>query len=331
MKHGLKAFVVTLFLSSTLAAQGTVIFLNGTSSAGKTAISEELEKSLEVSWEEVAFDNFARIAIKNFAKEKTGVILNLNDEIAEKELDGLVQAGKITWEEVNEFSEEKFYFILNLLLQKTEEHLQSGKNVIIDTINVEADFKHYFEALHQFNVIFILVYCPVTTLVERIIKRNKEGDERDFASVLRHFGRVYKAAQPGDAPILGTLTKTEIKNIFEQHAKKEFGTEKEYNKVLSEMLKNLSFDRQESIQVTPRLKHDLVVNTGELSTQEASQKIKQFMETKTEFTAFKENVQTVKQRGWFEKIKYWVKKRFVVQAKPQFNWRTKKQAFLLRG
>ena len=199
----------------------------------------------------------------------------------------------------------------------------------------------------------VLVYCPFELLAKRVSRRNQralqpdatpeeKADARTLFGVLHQFSRFYPFSTRLDGPVLEELTLEQINGswaltdnevaLWQELAPSvdiEVLRKEEYQKMIENF--NLQNGRR-SFHIRPRFHYDIIVKNDATTTPEqCAMQIKQFMEQNTEFKAFQKNVQTVKQRGLFEKIKDWVKKRFVAQAKPQFNWRTKKQVFLFRG
>jgi chloramphenicol 3-O-phosphotransferase len=278
---------------------GTVILLNGTSSAGKSTMLRELPKVLEGSWKTVEGDDFVLLIIQKLIdhlNDKFGIETTydeLNDTCGK-----LMEEGKITQQWIDDFARQ--YDVNDLMFKKIHEHIRCGHNVVLDTVicepieedSDEYDFNGYFNELGLYNVAFILVYCPFTTLVERVRMRNESGvakERREYGVPIQFFRAMYKAAQPGDTPILDTLTRVEVRRLLETYVRSECETEKESNEFLSTVLKNLSLDRNESIRVTPRLKYDFIVNTGTHSSEECARQINEFLHSGRPFTAMREN------------------------------------------
>jgi|SaaInlStandDraft_4_1057021.scaffolds.fasta_scaffold12265_2 chloramphenicol 3-O-phosphotransferase len=335
MKHILKLLVFTVLLCSSLNPQGTVIFLNGTSSSGKTALTAALQNIFEKQWEKVNVDEdysepFMQAAI-NYIKEKTGVEVttdNLN-EVAEQ----LTKEGKLTKKDDEAiYALEKQIYMK--MLQKVKDYATEGKLVIFDMlVENERNLRNCYEPLRGLNVAFILAYCPFTELAQRVKKRTSEKDPRTFTQVFVQFSHLYKAAQPGNTPILGTLTAEEVKQNCELAKQDEPWIFEEmelssFDELTPTVLKNLSLDINKSIQVTPRLKYDLVVDTGIHSPQECALQIKQFLESHSPFTAFQENYEQLPQIKWWQKFKNWFKEK---RGNRNVAWRNRfKKKLLLR-
>jgi|GEM_PF-1300175 chloramphenicol 3-O-phosphotransferase len=365
MKHFIKPIIFILCLLSYLHPQGTVILLNGTSSAGKSAISRALIQKLgESSWTIIDADYLSKTpalanAMKTLALEF--IETELNTSLTQKEKEKIMQEG---YSELNEqhfwLPDEKYSKLDDYLEEQIVKQVyksainvaKTGKNVIVPTV-FESSMNDEFDSFSiQDNVLMILVFCPFAIIPQRISQRNEaalrpgataeeKADIRPISAILRQFSGFYSAGNRTDMPVLEELTLDQINEAWKSTANeidlfKDITTEeniKEFGrKNYKEMMDNFGFKKgQSSIKIQSRFYYDLIVNNGINSAEQCAAQIKEFIEQNTEFKAFQKNVQTVKQRGWVRKIKYWVKKRFTVKTKSQFNWRTKKQVFLLRG
>jgi|SaaInlStandDraft_4_1057021.scaffolds.fasta_scaffold11061_1 chloramphenicol 3-O-phosphotransferase len=339
MKHVFKTFIFVLFLSSSLIAQGTVILLNGTSSAGKSSIAQELQKTLGDSFEFVGIDkdvnepNLNSIIEYVQQKTKEQVTPKNIDVIAEK----LIKDGVITQEEIEAFSNQTSTELFKQMIQKIKDFTKDGKNVIFDTLIGDEGEQEIVRAFEQFrgeNVLFLLVYCPFQELAKRIAARNIVGgmEQRTFTQVWCQFGGLYKAAKLGDTPILETLSKKTVSDLVQLHARSEFEEEKEFNEFLLELLENLSLNNHETVQITQRYKYDLIVNNATQSPAECAQHIHNFIQQGHACIAFQEIYDALKP-GWFGKAKTWVKKTFGRKRRAQpLAWNQANiRARILRG
>jgi len=279
---------------------GTMIILNGTPSAGKSSLGRVLPNILEGSWKTVEADSFVYDSVQRLinhldSRFEIKTTLNELNDVCTK----LVDNKKLTQEEIDNFFGDTF----DQVFEKAKEYFQTGHKVILDWAILEENeaeedgdlhgFNDFFNALRASNVALVLTYCPFATLIERVKKRNKEGkatEQRDYHVPIKYFSAIYKAAKQGEKPILGTLTRTEVIDILEApFVKAEFEDIKKYKQFKSKTLKGLSLDRHKSINVTPRLKHDLIVNTGINSTEKCAQQIKRFFKSDRPFTAMRKN------------------------------------------
>ena len=341
MKHFIKPIIFILCVFSYIHPQGTVILLNGTSSAGKSSIAQELQKMWGDSCEFVGIDKDVHGPSLNSIishvqqKTKEQVTKENIDNIAEK----LIKDGATTQEDLDIFYAQTSNKLFNRMIQKIKDFTKNGKNVIFDTIvgdDSEQEIVSLAETLRGENVLFSLVYCPFQELAKRIASRNSADkmEQRDFSMVWRQFGGLYKAAQPSDTQILETLSKNTVTDLVQLHARSEFEEEKEFNEFLSELLENLSLDKNDSVQITSRYTYDLIVNNATQSPDKCAQQINNFMREKNLYTAFQENYNRIKSAtSWLQKAKYWVKKIFGGKKRTQpLTWnKANLRARILRG
>lgn len=121
--------------------QGKVIFLNGTSSSGKSSLATKLQEILEEKFYHVQLDTFCDMIHEKF----------FDSEFIDTE---------------NEAASTMHNFILNLS--------KAGKNVIVDTVieNHHASWlMECVELLHDAPVTFVKVTCPLHELERREVER----------------------------------------------------------------------------------------------------------------------------------------------------------------
>ncbi|WP_336786438.1 chloramphenicol phosphotransferase CPT family protein [Paenibacillus sp. MMO-177] len=149
--------------------QGLIVFLNGTSSAGKTSISMELIKQKEILFHHLAIDDF---------------FYNFNDLINNKfpdlkpvkELDDGV-IGQIIFDPLISM----YYATIKLFLEM-------GLNVIVDTV-IDNDkwFNDYLDVLSDYLTIFIGVRCSK----EELARREQIRGDRKIGLANSQFDIVY--------------------------------------------------------------------------------------------------------------------------------------------
>lgn len=357
---------------SCVHPQGTIILLNGTSSAGKSAVSRASVQILgKSSWTIIDADYLSKTpALANAMKTLAIKFIEtkLNTPLSKKAKIKIMQGD---YKELNE----KQFWLSDKKYSKLDEYLEeqllkqvyksainvakTGKNIIVPTL-FESSMNDEFDAFStQDNIVMILVFCPFSILPQRINQRNKaalhpnataeeRADIRPVSGVLGQFSEFYTAGNRTDMPVLEELTLDQINEAWKFTANeidlfKDKGTEEDIKKYGKEnynkIMKNFGFKKGKStIKIQPRFYYDLIVNNGINSAKECAEQIKELVEQNTEFKAFQKNVQTMKEKGvferilnWFERIKNWAKKKSIVQAKPQLNWKNRKQVFLLRG
>ncbi len=142
--------------------QGKIIFLNGTSSSGKTTLAYALQELLNEPWLHVALDQFrdglpAKYRGLNSPSGSTGEAgLNVVP---------VTDAGK-------PFTAIKFGAVGKKMLlgmrRAIRALVESGNNIIIDDIILEAEFlQDYLDVFDGLEVIFVGVRCPIEVINKR--------------------------------------------------------------------------------------------------------------------------------------------------------------------
>lgn len=193
MELFLKSLVLSIFtglttLSSICAAAQSAEFsvvkkpwvalFNGTSSAGKSTIVNEIKKIMSPeSLVVVTFDEKMRTVVKEleeFLARRASELQTTVDQLPEKVRREEV-AQKISLLESRAKRE---------LLDEVRQALKKGSNVIVDIIVGDGDQYNTLAWMTLFGdlinegtpAFFVLVYCPIARLAERIAQRNASGD-----------------------------------------------------------------------------------------------------------------------------------------------------------
>lgn len=145
---------------------GKVVFLNGTSSSGKTTVSLALQERLKEPYIHVALDQFRdgmppRFRGLNSPRGTTGYE-GLN--VVPVEQDGEI------------FTDIRFGKMGMTLLRGMRRAIASlagcGNNVIIDDIIMNEDFLvDYLQVLADFTVFFVAIRCPLEVINQRELQR----------------------------------------------------------------------------------------------------------------------------------------------------------------
>ncbi|MFT5208375.1 MAG: chloramphenicol 3-O phosphotransferase [Flavobacterium sp.] len=157
---------------------GKIIFLNGTSSAGKTTLAYALQETLSEPYIHVALDQFrdglpAKYRGLNASSGTTGA-LGLN-VIPVKEGDSL-------YTDIKFGSQGKV--LLKGMRRAMASMVEAGNNIVIDDIILENEFlTDYVEVFRPFDVLFVGVKCPK----EVISKRESERPGRFPGTAVGHF------------------------------------------------------------------------------------------------------------------------------------------------
>jgi len=256
--------VLALFMSPGLS--GTIIFLNGTSSAGKSSIASELLKM---------FDEHAKVIT-------LGAHINrIKFEIAQQK-ESKRSVHPTTYEDgqaIRQAAEDRMY--KEIIKFHTE-----GKNIIIDlTLSKPNKIQLFLNALHDLPVFFVLVYCPLNKLIEHIVKRNQLGIKKEYRTipfVLNHFCEIYKKRDPSDPCSIDCLKKDDCKRLITATTKTGSN--------MSKIFTNFWFNKREYVEISALLAYDCIVNTGTSSAQECAQQIQKLLcSPELAYSAIKKN------------------------------------------
>src|SRR6056297_607177 len=123
---------------------GKVIFLNGTSSSGKTTIAKELQKSLEKPYLYISLDNYLNNLPPAFLQD-------------------------------NEYMAKSFPILLDGFNASCAAIAKAGNNVIVDHVLQEPSWvAPCVKVFWNLKVVFVGVHCPLDVLETR----EKARDER---------------------------------------------------------------------------------------------------------------------------------------------------------
>ncbi|AIQ59890.1 chloramphenicol phosphotransferase CPT family protein [Paenibacillus borealis] len=150
--------------------QGIIVFLNGTSSSGKTSISTELLNQYEVSFHHLSIDNFFNGLFHDYID-----FINTSIESAEGE-DVQVPAQIIIDPLIT-----LFYSTIKFMSAK-------GMNVVVDTVNDNDErFNTCLSLLIDHPVLFVGVTCSK----EELIRREKLREDRESGLAISQYDQVY--------------------------------------------------------------------------------------------------------------------------------------------
>ncbi|WP_240417783.1 chloramphenicol phosphotransferase CPT family protein [Paenibacillus periandrae] len=128
---------------------GTVIFLNGTSSAGKTSISKELIQLLD--------EDFIYLSVDNAIAGVNDMLMSMfGDHISREEIETI---------EREEMIENP---VISLFHHYIMAFSRVGKNMIVDHVLIEPSWlEECVQLLHNTQAFFIGVHCPLDELERR--------------------------------------------------------------------------------------------------------------------------------------------------------------------
>ena len=142
---------------------GVIIFLNGTSSAGKTTLAYALQDKLASSYQHVALDQFR--------DGLPGKFRGLNAPAGTDGARGLnvvPSEGRTTKIEFGATG----IILLRGMRRAIAAMADAGNNIIIDDIILHEDFlQDYLQVFADLQVYFVGVYCPLSVVNERELRR----------------------------------------------------------------------------------------------------------------------------------------------------------------
>ncbi len=150
---------------------GTVIFLNGTSSAGKTTLARELQERLPVPYQHIALDQFRDGLATKYRglNSPTGTPGQLGLNVVPV---ACAPEQSTADKKTGIYTQIRFGAVGKQMLQGMRRAIaamaRAGNNVIIDDIILEPEFlADYLAALRDINVYFVGVCCPIATINQR--------------------------------------------------------------------------------------------------------------------------------------------------------------------
>ena len=220
---------VSLCLLSFNQIKPLVIFLNGTSSAGKSSIAIELHQKLKREFQLFRLDGYR----------------------------------------------EKVPF-----KQAVEQAVVEGKNIILDTV-IYGDYKKDIEFLKEFDVCFVLVYCPVLHLVEHVKMRNaSNGGKRTFFTVLHQFYAMYQAREEDSVGSIHYQDIVKSVSFIETVDKRKELHKKFYNKFFKTSVQSA---------IASEMYYDLIVDTSVQNSRQCVEQIVSYLNNSIGHTQFKRN------------------------------------------
>lgn len=225
---------------------GTIVLLNGTSSAGKTSIMKALQNIYGDSYSYLNGDEFA---------DTYAVAHSMPDSMPR---------------------DEQNKQILSALFAHAKQLAISGKNVFVDVVEFDDYYDHYCSILDCKKLVKILVYCPLDVIVDRVALRNISGQEKEKRPLNLSFGQfaaIYKLQKSADEVVVDRIATSRMRYALEAAAEevrmlmKEAGVkaeEFEANIALFKqpLVEQFNFDGNDEIVLTTRHPWDLIVNSG---------------------------------------------------------------------
>lgn len=189
--------------------QGIIVFLNGTSSSGKTSISTELLNQNEISFHHLSIDDFFNGLFHDY-------IDFINTKCADREdvqvspqiiLDSMITL---------------FYSTIKFMSAK-------GMNIVVDTVNDNDErLNACLRLLSDHPVLFVGVTCSK----EELIRREKLRGDREIGLAISQYNKVYCLGEYDIELNTETLRPNECANLILNfiRSNREFSAFKKLNK-----------------------------------------------------------------------------------------------------
>ena len=160
---------------------GNVIFLNGTSSSGKTSIAKTLQEILDGYYIHTGIDHFLERLPEKFFVMYRGTNPPPAEGVVWVFADGDEQVTEIrTGPASDRFRLGIFHAVAGLAT--------AGNNVIVDDVVVDVTvLKEAANILQDFNVLFVGVRCPLDVAEQR----ERERGDRSPGLVRMHYDQVH--------------------------------------------------------------------------------------------------------------------------------------------
>ena len=263
-----------------------IIVLNGTTTAGKTSIASELKKQLEdqsYRVEILEIDKFlvpkVQWAVATNRSNPFNCFVPNSEIITSSEIEAIGKESQLE------------------LCQAAKNAYAQGKIVIIDApMYRPAQIEFYYRALENLKITWTLVYCPISLLVDRIVKRNESSgttNQRSILQALNQFNCLYKnqSMEPIDtlskSTLLYSLDKARVEHDLMQaklwdllKSVQRAICPYEFESIKNTMLARLSPEQESEIQIGSAVFHNLVVNTGLNNPSECAEQIMAFLSQK---------------------------------------------------
>lgn len=265
---------------------GHVILLNGTSSAGKSAILAELTK-LNSSYRIFKVDDWWPDVMRTKAKEmgweeesKMDPWMYLYHYMAKK-------TGKYY------FATEMREILFNdsaSFYAPAKKAAGEGHTVIIDTV-LEYE-KEYIEFDNYFNdcqACKILVYCPLDVLLSRVEQRNASGnpdEQRTAFQSFEQFPAIFKVQDHADEQVVDVVETSAMKQELDEAIKQlqVHGIPDPYVPKLEEFrnkfVAQFKLDEQGKIKLVPTHSYQLILNSGTKTPAELAEEFEKFVGSK---------------------------------------------------
>jgi uridine kinase len=231
---------------------GMIILLNGTSSAGKTTLSQALHAIYE-NYEVAHIDNYTRRHNHGSFKTKShGFYTEIKD---------VALAGQ--------------NIIVDTILY--HDHYAAYDNLLTNRDQKNKPIK----------LIKILVYCSIDSIVDHVRKRNQLSNSLDHRTVHQAFIgflSLYTIKNATRATMIDTIDSIQTKIALQKAMSTIHPQAHKYLKRLAKInqkiIHHLNLNKVEKIKICPQHEWDLIVNTSNQTPEQVAQQIADFIESK---------------------------------------------------
>ncbi len=234
---------------------GTIVILNGTSSAGKSSIIKVLHPTYQNSCIFVSLDDFI----------KTYMI-------------------KCSFQEI------EWDLLFNAFYKHAKQLSKNNTTMFIDTVQFDAHYDHYSSILGQ-QTIKILVYCPLDAVIDHVEKRNNSSDKdekRTINQAFDQFQNIYKRQDSPNETVVDRIQTSSMKHALQIAEQEVQQLMKEAGKSPEEIKKNIQsfvkpfveqfkLDTLDEITLTTIHPWDLIINSSINSPEESAQIITDYL------------------------------------------------------
>jgi chloramphenicol 3-O-phosphotransferase len=153
--------------------------------------------------------------------------------------------------------------LLPSLYRHAKEKSDTGKNVIIDTVEFDRAYDKYCEILDCPKVVKAIVYCPLQDILKRVERRNNSGVPDSRRPVLLCFQQFLEMYKPQTSPdeLVVEKTSTSVIRAALVEAGKKANNPRPYDALYKNYVKAFGIDQDREIVIVPKGKYDLVLNT----------------------------------------------------------------------
>ena len=274
---------MSFYIGSTYCV-GSIILVNGTSSAGKSSIITHLKEILKEDAVFVSIDEIGWTPLLDEAMLRGLITCEMSKkeqyDVMYKNLDELCAA-----------CEHKLTY-LEQLYERIQDLASRHRYVIFDTVFYMDDYRDvafFWKKMESFDVYSILVYCAPQIIAQRVMQRNNEATDdqkRDLLSVINSFCLVYSPALV-EQDIVDFLTVFDIEKLvltMQKYLRTTGMSEsliEEKVALLSKEYRERFFSNAEAhtaesvvaVGIAAQFKHDLVINTGTITSEACAQMI----------------------------------------------------------